>query len=72
MVEAFTAVVNSCPSGKVRAVAENALEAVKQRGADALPEQAFLVLTACRGWHGDRAAQVKESLQAFLDSVEPG
>jgi len=69
VVEAFTVVTRSCPSGAVRSVAENALEAVKREGAKTLPEQAFLVLTACRGWQGDRATQVKESLRGFLDGV---
>jgi len=70
VVEAFMVVTRSCPSGAVRAVADNALEAVKREGAKALPEQAYLVLTACRGWNGDRARQVKESLGAFLEGVE--
>jgi len=70
VVEAFTVVTRSCPSGAVRAVAENALEAVKREGAKTLPEQAFLVLTACRGWQGDRATQVKESLRGFLEETQ--
>jgi len=69
VVESFVAVVNQCPNGSVRRVAESALEIVKRDGAGALPEQAFLVLTAVRGWQGARAAQVKRSLQAFLDSA---
>jgi hypothetical protein len=50
-------------------MAENALLVVERDGAAALPEQAFLVLTAIRGWQGDRAAQVKRSLQAFLEGA---
>jgi len=70
VVEAFTVVTRSCPSGAVRSVAENALEAVKREGAKTLPEQAYLVLTACRGWQGDRATQVKESLRGFLEETQ--
>jgi len=69
VVECFLAVVNQCPNGSVRQMAENALVAVERDGAAALPEQAFLVLTAIRGWQGDRAAQVKRSLQGFLDGT---
>jgi hypothetical protein len=67
VVECFHAVIRQCPSGPVRKVAEHALAAVERDGAAALPEQAFLVLTAVRGWQGERASQVKRSLQAFLD-----
>jgi hypothetical protein len=66
VIEAFTAVVNSCPSGAVRQVAERALETVQRDGADALPVQAYYVLTAVRGWQGDKATQVKDALEAFL------
>jgi hypothetical protein len=69
VVECFAAVVNQCPSGSVRRMAENALLAVERDGSAVLPEQAFLVQTAIRGWQGDRAAQVKRSLQAFLDGA---
>jgi hypothetical protein len=69
VVECFVAVVNQCPNGSVRRVAESALEIVKRDGAGAFPEQAFLVLTAVRGWQGERAAQVKRSLQVFLDAA---
>ncbi len=69
VVECFVAVVNQCPNGSVRRMAEDALLGVERDGASALPEQAFLVLTAIRGWQGDRAAQVKRSLQQFLDGV---
>jgi hypothetical protein len=69
VVECFIAVVKQCPSGSVRRMAENALAAVERGGAAALPEQAFLVLTAVRGWQGERAAQVKRSLAAFLEGA---
>ena len=69
VVECFVAVVNQCPNGSVRRMTENALLAVERDGAAGLPEQAFLVLTAIRGWQGNRAAQVKRSLQAFLDAA---
>jgi hypothetical protein len=66
VIEAFTAVINSCPSGAVRSVAEQALDAVTRDGADALPQQAFFVLSAVRGWQGDKASRVKDTLEAFL------
>ena len=66
VVECFVAVVNQCPNGSVRRVAELALANVERDGASAMAEQAFLVLTAVRGWQGERAAQVKRSLEAFL------
>jgi hypothetical protein len=66
VIECFHAVLNQCPSGAVRLVAENALAAVEREGAKALPEQAFRVLSATRGWHGARADQVKRSLESFL------
>ncbi|MEN8182949.1 MAG: hypothetical protein ABFS46_10490 [Myxococcota bacterium] len=67
VIEAIQAVCDQCPSGAVRRVAEGALETVRREGAASLPTQAFLVLSAARGWTGERAAQVKRSLQAFLD-----
>jgi hypothetical protein len=69
VTEAIVAVRDQCPSGAVRQVARNALEAVRRDGADALPVQAFLVLSAARGWTGERAALVKRSLKAFLDGT---
>ena len=42
VVECFVAVVNQCPNGSVRRMAENALRGVERDGAAALPEQAFL------------------------------
>ncbi len=72
VIEAFTAVVNSCPSGAVRAVAEQALENAKTGGAEGLPTQAYLVLTAMQGWRGDKASQVKASLEAFIAETREG
>lgn len=67
VVEAITAVTRQCPHGSVVTVAEQALEAIKQRGADAMAEQAFLVLSAIQGWRGGVARQVHRSLRTFLD-----
>jgi hypothetical protein len=72
VIEAFSAVINSCPNGAVRAVAEQALESAKTAGADGLPTQAYLVLTAMRSWRGDKASQVQESLEAFIAESTPG
>jgi hypothetical protein len=66
VVECFTAVARQCPKEPARALAESALAAVERGGAAALAEQAFLVLAAIQGWQGERAGQVKRSLQAFL------
>lgn len=67
VVECFTSVVRQCPKGPARALAESALATLERDGAAALAEQAYLVLTAIQGWQGERASQVKRSLQAFLD-----
>ena len=67
VVEAITTVTRQCPHGSVVAAAEQALEAIKARGADAMAEQAFLVLSAMKGWRGDAARRVHRSLQAYLD-----
>ena len=67
VTEAIVAVRDQCPSGAVRAVARGALETVGREGAAALPAQAYLVLSATRGWTGERASLVRRSLQAFLD-----
>ena len=66
VIECFHAVTNECPKGPARAMAEAALATVEKEGAEALPNQAFLVLTALRGWRGERADQVQRSLQSFL------
>ena len=67
VVECFHAVVNQCPKGAARTIAEGALAALEREGGGAMAEQAFLVLSAIRGWQGERAAQVRRSLQAFLE-----
>ena len=67
VVECFAAVRDQCPSGAVRRVAEQALARVARDGAAVLADEAFLVLSAAQGWRGDRAAQVKRSLRAFLE-----
>jgi benzil reductase ((S)-benzoin forming) len=71
VVEAISAVRDQCPSGAVQAAARSALEAIQREGASALPQQAFLVLSAARGWTGERAEQVKRSLRRFLEPTEP-
>lgn len=71
VIEAFTVVVNQCPSASVRRCAEQALESVKQGGPKVLREQAYLVLSAMAGWRGDRAAQVHASLAKFLENAAP-
>jgi hypothetical protein len=71
VTEAIVAVRDQCPSGPVREVARAALETVGRDGADALPTQAYLVLSATRGWMGERAALVRRSLQAFLAEAKP-
>ena len=70
VIEAISATRDQCPSGAVRACAEGALEAIKRREPGVLREQAAIVFMAAAGWRGDRAAQVRESLQAFLDGSE--
>ncbi|MBB82949.1 MAG: hypothetical protein CL931_03970 [Deltaproteobacteria bacterium] len=70
VIEAITFVTRSCPSGVVVSVAEQALEAIKQKGAEAIPQQAYFVLTSMQGWRGDRARQVHRSLTKFLEERE--
>jgi hypothetical protein len=71
VIECFAAVVNQCPSGAARQLAERALATVQREGAKALPEQAFLVRSGVGGWQGERATQVKRSLDAFLAEATP-
>ncbi len=66
VIECFHAVLNQCPSGAVRTAAEHGLAVVEREGAGALPQQAYLLLVATRGWQGQRAAQVRRSLEAYL------
>ena len=61
VIEAITAVQNQCPHAAVRRHATEALDAIKAGGAEALREQAFLVLATLAGWRGARADQVKRS-----------
>lgn len=70
VVEAFTVTRNQCPSGAVQRVVQQALDAVAQQGAEALPTQAFYVLTAVRGWQGPQAQRVKQALEDFLAERE--
>jgi hypothetical protein len=68
VTEALLAASQQCPNASVRAVAERALETVRREGAQALREQAFLVLSAAAGWRGARAEAVKDALRAFVDA----
>ncbi len=70
VVEAITAVRDQCPNAAVRENAVRALDAIREGGADALRDQAFLVFTTLAGWRGARAHQVRESLQRFLRTSE--
>ena len=67
VVEAITFVTRSCPSGVVVTAAEQALDAIKEGGADVMKQQAYFVLTAIKGWRGDRARQVHDSLTRYLE-----
>jgi hypothetical protein len=69
LIEAFVSARDQCPSGRVRALATAALEAVKRDKEAALHEQAYLLLSATQGWRGDRADQVRRSLAAFLEET---
>jgi hypothetical protein len=71
VVEAIMAARDQCPSGAVRSCAERALEAIKAGGADAVREQAWFVCSSLLGWRGERAEQVRRSLNAFLEQSEP-
>jgi len=70
VVECFAAVRDQCPSGAVQRVARQGLEAIAADGAAAMPVQSFYLLSAIRGWHGDRARQVKASLERYLAEQE--
>jgi hypothetical protein len=70
VVECFTATRDQCPSGAVQRVARQGLYAIAREGAAAIPAQAFYLLTAVRGWQGDRARQVKRSLERYLAEQE--
>jgi hypothetical protein len=68
VVESLVAITNQCPSGPVRVVAQQALEAIKQNEPGVMREQVYFVLTAIQGWRGERARQIHDSLTAFLDA----
>jgi hypothetical protein len=72
VIEAITVVTQQCPSGAVRACAERALDTIRTEGSSAVREQAWFVLTAIRGWRGDRAQQVAASLSHFLEPSHGG
>lgn len=67
VVEAITIVTRSCPNGGVVRAAEQALETIKGGGPEAMKQQAYFVLTAIKGWRGDRAGQVHRSLSQYLE-----
>lgn len=71
VIEAIMAVRDQCPRAVAREHAGRALEAVKQGGADALREQAGLVLATIAGWRGDRALAVQRALHGFLAQTKP-
>lgn len=66
VIEAITMVTRTCPSGVVVSAAERALEAIKKDGADTMKDQVYFVLTAMKGWRGDRAIQIHRSLSKYL------
>ncbi len=68
VVEALVAVRDQCPSGKMRTLAERALEEIATRRPGVLREQAAIVAAAIHGWRGDRARQVHAALTRFLES----
>jgi hypothetical protein len=71
VVEAITSARDQCPSGAARLCAERALEAIKTGGSAVLREQAWFVCNALLGWRGERAEQVRRSLNAFLEESAP-
>ena len=70
VVEAIMSAKDQCPSGAARTCAERALEAIRSGGAEVLREQAWFVCNALLGWRGDRAEQVRRSLNEFLEQSE--
>ena len=68
VVESLVAITNQCPSGPVRTVASQALEAIKTKKPGVMREQVYYVLTALQGWRGARARQIHDSLTAFMES----
>jgi hypothetical protein len=70
VIEAILAVRDQCPRAAARNYAAQALEAVKQGGADVMREQVGLVLATIAGWRGDRALAVHRALQGFLTQTK--
>ncbi|MCP3983187.1 MAG: hypothetical protein GY723_02300 [bacterium] len=68
VIEAIAAVRDQCPHAHVRQHARRALEVVQAGGGGVLKEQAYLVLATLAGWRGERADQVRRSLQQFIES----
>ena len=71
VIEAITAARDQCPNAAVREHASRALDAIREGGADALRDQAFLVFSTLAGWRGERADEVRRSLRDYLDA-NPG
>ena len=67
VVEAITAAREQCPNAAVREHARVALDAIRAGGSAALHEQAARVFSTLAGWRGERALQVRRSLQKFLN-----
>ena len=67
VVEALTLITRQCPNGAVRKVAEQALADLRGEKAGGLRNQVYFVLTAMKGWRGDRATQIHRSLTAYLE-----
>ena len=70
VVEAIMSARDQCPSGAARNCAERALEAIKAGGPGAIQEQAWFVCNALLGWRGERAEQVRRSLNAFIEQAK--
>ncbi len=68
VVECLVAITNQCPSGPARALAAQALEAIKENKPGVMREQVYFVLTGLQGWRGERARQVHDSLTQFMES----
>lgn len=71
VIEAITAARDQCPSGSARHCAERALEAIKTGKTEVIREQAWFVCNALLGWRGERAEQVRRSLNHFLEQGTP-
>lgn len=71
VIEALTLVTKQCPNGAVRSAAEQALADLKSPKSGGLRNQVYFVLTAMKGWRGDRATQIHRSLSAYLEEASP-